>query len=400
MGGVRGCEHRVCVEKLVAFCYSSTSVHEGGRPRLAPYLMPLTASDLEEIRAENFADDVEIDFPRMAAWTREEAGAFFESGGVMPTPPAGGGQLLSSVPTDMKVTGAGEQRFSTENAPPAVFVASDGCRIVYQFSPGPRTPIVYAGGGGSGRLAACSEFGAESARTKEHAMLIFDRRGAADGASDVLYDGIDDAGGISEVEVQARDVVELIIALKLPPVILYGWSSGARLFGVVALSRPELVRAVVLQILTGGPTAASYLGDAYYLQYANAAKRGGMEDVLATPAMRAKVAINERVAPYLSSLSPERFIRAMRASAALFSRTKDEPALGLRASDLQNLRVPALVVHSLGEPSDGMHTKAVTRAVADVLPEAEPPVVSEELGVWYGAVLKFLSMHGGQLVRS
>ena len=93
--------------------------------------------------------------------------------------------------------------------------------------------------------------------------------------------------------------------------------------------------------------------------------------------MRAKVAINERVAPYLSSLSPERFIRAMRASAALFSRTKDEPALGLRASDLQNLRVPALVVHSLGEPSDGMHTKAVTRAVADVLPEAEVTLLGD-----------------------
>ena len=66
---------------------------------------------------------------------------------------------------------------------PAVFTASDGCRIVYQFSPGRKTPIVLLGGGIGGRKSACEAFGAEAPTLREHAILIFDRRGAALGAS-------------------------------------------------------------------------------------------------------------------------------------------------------------------------------------------------------------------------
>ena len=44
--------------------------------------MPLTLSELEEIRADCFADDVEIEFEKMSAWNRERAQAWFEMGGV------------------------------------------------------------------------------------------------------------------------------------------------------------------------------------------------------------------------------------------------------------------------------------------------------------------------------
>ena len=84
----------------------------------------------------------------------------------------------------------------------------------------------------------------------------------------------------------------------------------------------------------------------------------------------------------------------MTASADLFARTKGEPALGLRASDLAALRLPALLVHNRGGMSDGMHTAEVTRAVAEALPESEA-VVSSRMDVWHGAILRFVEQHAG-----
>lgn len=43
--------------------------------------MPLTQSELEDVQAEAMADDVAIDLEKMSLWTREEAAAYFESGG-------------------------------------------------------------------------------------------------------------------------------------------------------------------------------------------------------------------------------------------------------------------------------------------------------------------------------
>ena len=43
--------------------------------------MPLTLAELQDIRDEFLADDVEIDFERMSLWTRERATSFFENGG-------------------------------------------------------------------------------------------------------------------------------------------------------------------------------------------------------------------------------------------------------------------------------------------------------------------------------
>ena len=346
----------------------------------------LTLSELRELQADALADDVEI-FDEMCSWTKEQVVAYFESGGSEKpsamTPP--------TVYADMKLTAAGKARFAADKAPPRVFVASDGARIVYQYSHGPKTPILICGGGTSGRTEACKEYGAESDQLKEHAILIFDRRGAGSGASDVRYTTAGPA--VPEVMLQARDVAELIGHLQLPPVILYGWSSGARLFGTTALASPALVRALVLCILTGGPKAASLLGEQYYLRYAAAADKGGMERVLLKDGFASRAAVNGQVAPYLQSLDPHVFASTMRASAQLFADTTDEPALGLRASDLAACRLPALVVYNAGSPDDGMHMESVTRAVAQALPESEPPVVSTNLREWYGAILRFFEKH-------
>ena len=42
---------------------------------------PLTLAELQDLRADAFADDIEIDFDRMKFWTEEQAIRFFSSGG-------------------------------------------------------------------------------------------------------------------------------------------------------------------------------------------------------------------------------------------------------------------------------------------------------------------------------
>jgi medium-chain acyl-[acyl-carrier-protein] hydrolase len=54
--------------------------------------MPLTQSELEDIQADALADDIDIDLRKMSLWTREEAVAYFESGGLEePVPEATAG---------------------------------------------------------------------------------------------------------------------------------------------------------------------------------------------------------------------------------------------------------------------------------------------------------------------
>ena len=43
--------------------------------------MPLTLAEVEELRAESFADDMDIDMSRMALWSEDEAREYFLSGG-------------------------------------------------------------------------------------------------------------------------------------------------------------------------------------------------------------------------------------------------------------------------------------------------------------------------------
>ena len=49
--------------------------------------MPLSRAELQSIQAEALADDLAVE-DHMLEWTREEAQAFFESGGTQEPPPA------------------------------------------------------------------------------------------------------------------------------------------------------------------------------------------------------------------------------------------------------------------------------------------------------------------------
>ena len=353
------------------------------------------------LQLEFFADDIEP--PADAKqWSPKSLFRFFESGGEWrpaSAPSAATSGAASTFHDNSTVSGivlraAGSKRF--RDAKPKVFVTSAGIRIVYQISEGRKKenpPLVFLGGGQTGRVDACLQFSAESDVWRDHTALIFDRRNTA--ASDVCFDGVGSGdGGVSENEAQRDDIIELLHSLELGPYLLIGFSSGARLFALIAFARPDLVKTIAMIILTGGALAASSLSSVYYLQHAEAARHGGMQAVVETPHYAACIKANARSREHLLAMQPEAFISAMQASAALYTRTANEPALGLTAAALKQLSGDTVFVcNTWGEgPADGAHTSAVSRAVASCIHGAEI-VVNSQARVWFAALHAFVRRH-------
>ena len=103
-------------------------------------------------------------------------------------------------------------------------------------------------------------------------VLIHDRRNC--GLSDIAI-----GAEMSEYEVWAEDLHELLSQLNALPAVLGGGSSGCRLSVLFALKYPHAVRALLLWRVTGGAFAAARLTENYYSQYIRAAQDGGMAAV-------------------------------------------------------------------------------------------------------------------------
>ena len=87
-------QHAVCV---VGGCLAPVRI--ATRVAKAASRMVLSQAELEAMQLEAMADDVEIEYDRMAVWTREQAMRYFESGGtdVPPVPSAAGSESIAVV---------------------------------------------------------------------------------------------------------------------------------------------------------------------------------------------------------------------------------------------------------------------------------------------------------------
>src|SRR5262249_15322611 len=90
-----------------------------------------------------------------------------------------------------------------------------------------------------------------------HRVLIHDRRNC--GLSDIAI-----GGEMSEYEVWAEDLHELLSQLNALPAVLGGGSSGCRLSVLFALKYPHAVRALLLWRVTGGAFAPPRAPAKYY----------------------------------------------------------------------------------------------------------------------------------------
>jgi pimeloyl-ACP methyl ester carboxylesterase len=189
-------------------------------------------------------------------------------------------------------------------------------------------------------------------------VLIHDRRNT--GAAEIAFDGD------SESQEQADDLLALLDELATGPVYLAGSSSGSRMSLLLALKRPEAVRALLLWRVTGGAYAAERLAFNYYTQYLDALAKGGMAAVAETEHFAAMIAANPSNRERLAALGPERFAAAIQRWLAGFQKGTDFPVSGIDPAAMRRLALPALIVPG----NDRVHPRAPGQAAHRLLPNS------------------------------
>ena len=205
-------------------------------------------------------------------------------------------------------------------------------------------------------------------------VLLYDRRNC--GASDVVIARRKAADGteLSEQEIWAEDLNELLSRLNAAPCLVGGTSAGCRVSFLLAIRHPEAVKGLLLWSVTGGAVAAESLGYQYYEQFIEVADQEGMEGVLRTPFFAERVQENPSNRARLLQMDPQEFNAIMRDWRTFF--TADKPVLGATEEELRRISVPAVIIAG----GDEVHPTAVAEKLHQLLPQSEyhPPVWTPE----------------------
>jgi pimeloyl-ACP methyl ester carboxylesterase len=189
-------------------------------------------------------------------------------------------------------------------------------------------------------------------------VIIYDRRNC--GASDVAI-----GGKLSEQEIWADDLYELLKRLTALPAYVGGGSAGCRVSLLVAIRHPEAVKGLLLWWVTGGAVAAERLGYTYYEQFVEMAMRGGMQEVIASEFFAERIQQNPANRQRLLAMPPQEFIDVMHHWRTFF--TADKPVIGATEAELRAIHVPTAIVPG----NDEIHPKAVGENLHRLLPRSE-----------------------------
>src|SRR5213080_734121 len=181
-------------------------------------------------------------------------------------------------------------------------------------------------------------------------VLIHDRRNC--GLSDIAI-----GAELSEYEVWAEDLYDLLSQLNGLPAIVGGGSSGCRLSVLFALKYPQAVRALLLWRVTGGAFAAARLTENYYGKYIRAAQDGGMAAVCDLEHFKERIEARPSNRATLMAMDPKIFIAAMERWREQFRKGAELPVIGASEKDLGSIKVPTIIVpgndkthgHAVGE---------------------------------------------------
>ncbi|MEE8042703.1 MAG: alpha/beta hydrolase [Pseudomonadales bacterium] len=213
--------------------------------------------------------------------------------------------------------------------------------------------------GGRGALEAVMPLG-ERLAEEGYRVLLHDRRNC--GASDLML-----AGRLSEQELWADHLFELLDRHNALPVIASGGSAGCRLSLLLALRHPEATRGLLLWSVTGGRVAAERLGYNYYGRFIEAAQRGGMHAVAETQFFAERIAQNPSGRERLLETDVDAFINLFSGWRGFFHAGAELPVIGGTEEKLRTIGAPACVV----PVNDEVHPLLVGEHLAELLPDAE-----------------------------
>jgi pimeloyl-ACP methyl ester carboxylesterase len=191
-------------------------------------------------------------------------------------------------------------------------------------------------------------------------VLIHDRRNC--GVSDIVI-----GGDVSEYEVWADDLYELLTQHNALPAVVGGGSSGCRLSVLFALKYPQAVRALLLWRVTGGAFAAARLTENYYSKYIRAAQDGGMAAVCALEHFKERIEARPSNRETLMAMDPKAFIAAMERWQTQFAKGAELPIIGASEKDMNSIKVPTLIIPG----NDKTHNHAVAETAHRMIPGSE-----------------------------
>ena len=232
----------------------------------------------------------------------------------------------------------------------------NGCNIAYEeMGSGP--PLVLNSGGRNDRnqLRDLAGWLAE-----DHRVIIYDRRNT--GASDLAI-----ADAPSEFHLWADDLHEMLIRLNATPALVGGGSNGCRTSLLLAIRHPESVRALLLWNVANysTPTAAERLGQPYYGEPIEAAKKGGMPAVAALPQFAERVQQDPAKRDRLMRMDPKEFIGVMERWQA--GMLVPPPGLGPTPAEISSIRASAVIIGG----NDPIHPRTAAEALHGLLRDSE-----------------------------
>ncbi len=249
----------------------------------------------------------------------------------------------------------------------AVMTLRDGTNIHYEFHG--TGPVVALTPGGRSGVEAMRPLAVKMAKAGFR-VLIYDRRNC--GASDVVIERRRDARGIelSEQEIIAEDLYDLIQRLAVLPCWVGGVSAGCRVSLLLAMRHPEAVKGLLVWMVSGGAVAAQRLGHLYYEQFIEVAEREGMAGVLSTDFFAERSQQNPSNRERLLRMDPKEFIAVMRDWRRFF--TADKPVIGATEEELRRIKVPTVIIAG----GDDVHPTVVAQQLHQLLPQSEyhPPL--------------------------
>jgi pimeloyl-ACP methyl ester carboxylesterase len=202
-------------------------------------------------------------------------------------------------------------------------------------------------------------------------VLLWDRPNC--GASDISFEGV------SESNLHATVLNQLIRELDVGPVALLGGSAGSRVSLVAAARDPEVVSHLVIWWISGGPISLAQLAAYYCGDSAMAASHGGMEAVAALPGWAEQIARNPKNRDIILAQDADAFIAKMQQWAAAYAYSDSSPVPGVTAVDFARLKMPVVVFRS--GKSDLSHTRRTSEWVHELIPHSrlvEPPWPDQE----------------------
>jgi len=191
-------------------------------------------------------------------------------------------------------------------------------------------------------------------------VLLHDRRNC--GSSEVAFDG-----SASEHEVWADDLFELTSMLGAQPLYVGGSSAGARLAILFAIRHPSATAGLLLWRVTGGQHAVDTLSKAYYGDFIEIAKAGGMAAVCESPHFRDCISRRPSNRARLMAMDADDFIRVMETWREQFLKSAKLPIVGATEEQLRGMTFAACIIMG----NDVIHTPETARRIHDLIKDSE-----------------------------